>query len=484
MLRTASIIWFLTFASFLYGQNLLVNGNFESGLVKGHFANGYPDNWQGWGTNGWHHSDVGYRKDNYGIAIWDNDTGLSQSVPVTAGMQLQVSGEMIYHTTEVLVNKRALIKIEFWNGPAPSGTKISETVVGTLMPSHTAGVWYTFAQTLTVPASANLARILCYTVSTGSPSTGKAYWDNLSIEDGQVINDPDYNLDQIINLLDFAPLASAWLNESASYNLSSQNQLTLEDLDVFCSRWLDTPPQYPGYRFVWSDEFEGPSIDTANWTWEIGAGGWGNNELQYYTDHPDNSYIENGCLVIAARKNHLGKEYTSARLKTQNKRSFCKGRMEARIKLPAGGKGIWPAFWMLGNTISTIGWPGCGEIDIMEAVNFLSRIYGTLHYGSSNPYIHDSNGGSYSPAQSPTQDFHIYAIEWDTNQIRWYYDSINYYTTSNWWSSDPYPAPFNQPFFFIVNIAVGGNWPGYPDSTTPFPQLMYIDYIRVYEKIN
>jgi hypothetical protein len=483
MRQITSLTALFLLSSLLYGQNLLLNGNFESGTVKGHFANGYPDNWQGWGTSGWHHSDLGYRKDAYGIAVWDNDTGLAQSVPVTAGSQVQVSGEMIYHTAEVLVNKRALLKIEFWNGPAPSGTKISESIVGTLMPSHTAGTWYTFAQTLTVPASANQARILCYTVSTGSPSTGKAFWDNLSIEDGQVLNDPDYNLDQIINYPDFSFLSSAWLQESSSFNLSGQNFINLEDLEAFCSRWLDSPPQYPGYRFVWSDEFDGPTVNTANWTWDIGAGGWGNNEWQYYTNHPDNSYIENGCLVIAARKNHLGYDYTSARLKTQGKRSFCKGRMEARIKLPQGGKGIWPAFWMLGNNISAIGWPGCGEIDIMEAVNSLSTIYGTLHYGTSSPYVHDSNGGSYSPAISPKQDFHIYAVEWDTSQIRWYYDNIRYYATSSWWSGDPYPAPFNQPFFFILNIAVGGNWPGYPDASTPFPQLMYIDYIRVFEKI-
>lgn len=476
------LTWLLGLTVLVQGQNLLTNGNFETGLVKGHFANGYPDGWDGWGINGWHHADPGYRHDNYGIAIWDNDTGLAQTFSILPGMQLTVSGQMIYHTEEILTNKKALLKIEFWNGPVSSGTKLSESVIGMLTGSDTAGRWYSFEQSLNVPPSANHARTLCFTAATGSPSNGKAYWDNLSVDDGQVLNLPDYNTDQIVNCIDFSQLARSWLADSPLSNLSGQNFIDLEDLLVLTDRWLYTFPQYPGYQLVWSDEFDGPAIDTNIWNWETGAGGWGNNERQYYTSHPENSYIENGCLVIAARKNHLGHNYTSARLTTQNKRSFCRGRMEARIKLPVGGKGIWPAFWMLGNSISSVGWPECGEIDIMEAINSLSTIYGTLHYGSSDPYIHDSNGGYLTPAVHPSGDFHIYAVVWDTSQIRWYFDDRNYYTTSNWWANDPYPAPFHQPFFFILNIAVGGNWPGYPDQTTPFPQLMYIDYVRVFEK--
>lgn len=234
------------------------------------------------------------------------------------------------------------------------------------------------------------------------------------------------------------------------------------------------------WELVWSDEFEGTAIDTANWNWEIGDSGWGNNELEYYTNNSENSYIENGSLVIAARKDHLGHDYTSARMTTKNKQSFLYGRLEARIKLPEGGQGIWPAFWMLGNDIGQVGWPQCGEIDILEVINEFTSLHGTLHYGTGDPYVHDSNGGSYSPAVDLSDDYHIYAIEWEPAVIRWYFDDVNFYTTSNWWGADDYPDPFDQEFFFILNIAVGGNWPGYPNETTPFPQYMYIDYIRVY----
>lgn len=236
------------------------------------------------------------------------------------------------------------------------------------------------------------------------------------------------------------------------------------------------------WNLVWSDEFGGPNINTSNWNWETGAGGWGNNEWQYYTNNPDNSYISNGSLVIAARKNHMGYNYTSARMTTKNKQSFMYGRMEARIKLPAGGPGMWPAFWMLGNNISSVGWPECGEIDILEAVNYFTEVVGAVHYGTSNPYVHDYNSSGYNPGLNVSADYHVYAIEWEPTEIRWYFDGVIFRKTSTWWNSSPYPAPFNLPFFFILNIAVGGNWPGYPDASTPFPQYMYIDYVRVYQK--
>lgn len=246
----------------------------------------------------------------------------------------------------------------------------------------------------------------------------------------------------------------------------------------------DCRPASADWELVWSDEFDGPSISTANWSWETGGGGWGNNEWQYYTNSTENSSISDGKLVITARKNHLGRDYTSARMVTRNKRSFQYGRMEARIKLPVGGKGIWPAYWMLGNNIGSHGWPECGELDILEAVNDFVTVHGTLHYGSGDPYIHDSNGGSYTPPVDVSADYHVYAVEWEPTVMRWYFDDVKFYTTSNWWASTAYPAPFNQPFFFILNIAVGGNWPGYPDATTTFPQTMYVDYIRVYQDTN
>jgi beta-glucanase (GH16 family) len=235
------------------------------------------------------------------------------------------------------------------------------------------------------------------------------------------------------------------------------------------------------WELVWSDEFDGTAIKTANWNWEIGAGGWGNNELQYYTNSTENSYINNGSLVIVARKNHLGHDYTSARMTTKNKHSFLYGRMEASIKLPALKQGIWPAFWMMPAGSVYGGWAASGEIDIMEAINQPYTVYGTIHYGGSWPNNQNS-GAEYSNGTNFSQDYHTYAIEWEPTQIRWYVDDVLYSTKTSWYTSGyPYPAPFDQPFYFILNLAVGGNWPGYPDATTTFPQTMYIDYVRVYQ---
>jgi beta-glucanase (GH16 family) len=251
------------------------------------------------------------------------------------------------------------------------------------------------------------------------------------------------------------------------------------------------PPTGEDWTLVWSDEFDGNSIDTTVWNHETGGGGWGNGELEYYTSRTDpcigNSYIENGNLVIRAKsESYNNYSYTSARMTTRGKKSFTYGRLEARIKLPPGGTGMWPAFWMMPEDWATHGWPACGEIDIMESINSLATIYGTIHYADSGGgYL--SNGGNYTPAVSPTNDYHIYAIEWKNGIIRWYFDDYKYYTSTTW-STDyaPFPAPFDKPFFFILNIAVGGYWPGCTDPsciTATFPQKMYIDYLRVYQEI-
>nr|MBC8469219.1 glycoside hydrolase family 16 protein [Planctomycetota bacterium] len=178
------------------------------------------------------------------------------------------------------------------------------------------------------------------------------------------------------------------------------------------------------------------------------------------------------------RKNYFGYDYITARLNTSWKKNFTYGRMEARIKLPVGGQGIWPAFWMLGQNYEWVGWPMCGELDILEAINDLSLVYGTIHYGTAH-----HNGGAHYPGVNLSDDYHIYAVEWDTYEIRWYFDNVNYHTDwGTWWTpAADYPAPFNAPFFFILNLAIGGDWPGYPDGSTPFPQTMYIDYVRAYE---
>jgi beta-glucanase (GH16 family) len=242
----------------------------------------------------------------------------------------------------------------------------------------------------------------------------------------------------------------------------------------------------PGWKLVWSDEFngaDGSAPDAAKWSYDTGGGGWGNNELQYYTDRRDNSRIEGGNLVIEARaETYGGRNHTSARLLTRNKASWTYGRIEARIRIPRG-RGIWPAFWMLGNDIGSVGWPNCGEIDIMENIGSVpATLHGTIH----GPGYSGSNGISGSTTLGGgalADDFHTYAIEWEENRIRWFLDGVPYLTATP--ASLPGGAAwvFDKPQFLLLNIAVGGNWPGNPDATTDFPQRMSVDYVRVYEAV-
>ena len=232
------------------------------------------------------------------------------------------------------------------------------------------------------------------------------------------------------------------------------------------------------YQLIWSDEFDGSVLDPSIWTRETGGHGWGNNESQFYTNRDTNAYLENGTLVIQALKeNYSGKNYTSARLKTQNKQSFLYGKLEARIKVPYG-QGIWPAFWMLGDSFSSVGWPACGEIDIMELLGHQPNIvYGTAHW--SNNGSHASYGGNFLSTGSPfSDDFHTYSIIWDQNKIEWFVDNMKYHTID---ITPSELSEFHSNHFFILNIAVGGNWPGFPNETTVFPQKMIVDYVRVYK---
>ncbi len=240
-----------------------------------------------------------------------------------------------------------------------------------------------------------------------------------------------------------------------------------------------TPEAYAGMTLVWRDEFDGPTIDPNNWTHEIGTGdwGWGNNELEYYTDRAENSFISDGKLVIEAREESFsGSNYTSARMITANKQEFVYGRVDVRAKLPEG-QGLWPAIWMLGANIWDVSWPQCGEIDIMELVGHEpNKIHGTSHFNNNNSPL----GGSYSLGNEKfIEEFHVFSVVWEEDQIKWLMDDIQYYsvTKSNVGSN----YPFNNNFFFILNVAVGGNWPGSPDATTVFPQRMFVDYIRIFQ---
>ena len=248
------------------------------------------------------------------------------------------------------------------------------------------------------------------------------------------------------------------------------------------------------YTLVWHDEFDGPNgsrPDPKKWTYDLGGGGWGNQELESYTNSAENAHIENGNLVITARKenfegsDHIAREFTSARLKTQGLFSQTYGRFEARIKIPSG-QGMWPAFWMLGDNISSVGWPKCGEIDIMENVG---KEPGLVHGSLHGPMTTGAATDLTSTVSLPTGKdfaaaFHLYAVEWEPDAVRFYLDDTLYATfTANSVASTPTTAGswvFDHPHFLILNVAVGGSWPGPPDATTAFPQTMLIDYVRVY----
>lgn len=237
---------------------------------------------------------------------------------------------------------------------------------------------------------------------------------------------------------------------------------------------------YDGYTLVWQDEFEGDEL-SGDWTFEIGTGsnGWGNNELQYY--RKENTRLEDGYLIIEARRENFGgMQYTSSRLITMGKQSFRYGRIDIRAALPKG-QGIWPALWMLGDNFPTAGWPHCGEIDIMEMIggNANGRdntVHGTIHW-YENGFA--NYGGAYSlPSGKFTDNFHLFTIIWDESAIKWYVDDVFFHEV------DIRPGTLNafrEKFFFIFNVAVGGNWPGNPDATLVLPQAMIVDYIRVFQ---
>lgn len=239
----------------------------------------------------------------------------------------------------------------------------------------------------------------------------------------------------------------------------------------------------------WSDEFDSTEIDTSKWSFQIGNGGpelpgWGNNELEYYTDRPENARIEDSILIIEARKEfYSGSQYTSARLRTWGKVDFQFGKIVARMKLPKG-QGIWPAFWML-PAKESFTWPTDGEIDIMELVGHEPNIsYGTIHYGPVWPNNQNKGCPYVLSSGDFIEDFHEFSIEWKTNSIRWFIDD-NFFCQMTPSSLTPHSWPFNNhPFYILLNLAVGGNWPGNPDSTTEFPQKLEVDYVRYYKDVS
>jgi len=268
-------------------------------------------------------------------------------------------------------------------------------------------------------------------------------------------------------------IAGSFLTNFQSETSAQENiQLTLETNSI--DEAVKIEP-----TLVWSDEFDGTTLNLDNWSYELGDGcpnlcGWGNNELQEYTD--DNHRLEDGMLIISAKKGS-NSNYTSTRIKTKGKQEFQYGRIEARVKVPSGA-GMWPAFWALGNDIETNSWPNCGEIDIVEYVGKNpGQIFTSVHTPSS--YGNTVNS-MITNVPNVEDDFHNYAVEWNENFIDFFFDDTRVYTYSvqtknqNTW-------PFNKPFFLIINLAIGGNFGGPVANNIQFPREFIIDYVRVYQ---
>ena len=277
------------------------------------------------------------------------------------------------------------------------------------------------------------------------------------------------------------PVNAEFSRTTATISLGNDDTKVDESNLNIPSSGYSTPDNYQGMSLVWQDEFQGTDISD-DWVFEIGDGcdrnlcGWGNNELQYYRE--DNAFIASDeYLVIQARRESFeGKNYTSSRMITQGRQKFQYGRIDIRAAMPTG-QGLWPALWMLGSNINTVGWPACGEIDIMEIVgNEPDKVHGTIHWDNGGNYANFGQG--FDSPTSLENEWNVYSITWDENQIRWLLNDVQYNV------ADITPAnlsEFKNEFFFIFNVAVGGNWPGQPNSSTVFPQRMLVDYVRVFQ---
>nr|NQU93331.1 family 16 glycosylhydrolase [Bacteroidota bacterium] len=342
------------------------------------------------------------------------------------------------------------LKLTNYTGSNKTTTKLVSVATNDLTLSFTAEV---------LPDNPNL--VLLTNTTEGSYDSFKWLYHNIEVED-EMVHEAyfpfagNYEVELLVSKNNF------------DFSLKQTVNITQDD-----------PGNLPG--LIWSDEFDYTGLpDPSKWNMETGGGGWGNNELQYYTNSENNAMVDNGILTITAREEPFGgRDYTSARITTQNKFDFKYGKIEARIKLPYG-QGMWPAFWMLGTNISSVGWPACGETDIMELVGGTGKdntCHATLHWD------HDGEDASYGqsytlPSGIFADDFHLFSVKWDTQEIKGYMDGIHYYT------ADILPSQlseFHNNFFIILNLAVGGSWPGPPNASTTFPQTMEVDYVRVYQ---
>lgn len=279
--------------------------------------------------------------------------------------------------------------------------------------------------------------------------------------------------------------SGSYVVKVTAYGQNNSSAVATKNINVVvanANEGYTTPDSYPAMKLAWKDEFNGTALNTADWTYEIGNGvdGWGNAELQYY--RKENTSVSDGFLTITAKKEAFGGyQYTSSRLKTQYNKSFKYGRIDIRAKLPKG-QGIWPALWMLGANIDDKKWPFSGEIDIMELVGGGpgkdNTVYGTIHYDNDGTYAHITK--PYALSKGDFSDkFHVFSLIWDETKITWLVDDVAFYTQD---ITSPAMNEFHEPFFLLLNVAVGGRWPGSPDSVTSFPQKMMVDYVRVFQK--
>jgi beta-glucanase (GH16 family) len=248
------------------------------------------------------------------------------------------------------------------------------------------------------------------------------------------------------------------------------------------SMGFTTPKSRPGYKLALSDEFNEQELNGNDWNYEKGGGGWGNNELENYTSRPQNVFLSSGNLVIDARKeDYGGNHYTSARITTQDKKEFTYGRVDIRAKLPVD-QGLWPALWMLGSNISSIGWPKCGEINIMELIGKNpSQVVGSFHWEKADGSEGTVNNTHRLSSGDFSQQFHVFSLIWGRDSLKILVDNKPYEAASRQDLSNG-TYPFDKSFFLIFNVAVGGDWPGPPDNSTSFPQRMFVDYVRVFQK--